>query len=71
MHFFCLKTFFLLKTASAMSCVKPNTNQWKATLYDDVGFRQYIVEFTVEFFSHYPIRRRVTYASALELWVKR
>ena len=31
------KTFFLLKTASAVSCVKPNTNQWKATLYDDVG----------------------------------
>ena len=39
--------FFLLKTASAASGVKPNTNEWKATLYDDVGIQQYIVEYTV------------------------
>ena len=29
--------------------------------------RQYIAEYTVENFLRYPIRRRVTYASALEL----
>ena len=33
-RFYCRK--FRL-TASAVSCIKPNTNQWKAMLYDDVG----------------------------------
>ena len=30
------------------------------------GFQQYIVEYTDTNFSHYPIRRRVAYTSALE-----
>ena len=30
--------FFLPKTASAVSCVKANASQGKATLLDDVGF---------------------------------
>ena len=35
-------------------------------LRDDVGIRQYIAEYTVANFLCYPIRCRVTYASALE-----
>ena len=32
-------------------------------------FRQYIAEYTIANFWHYPIRRHVTYASALEVWL--
>ena len=30
--------YYLHKTTSAVSCVKPNASQWEATLRDDVGF---------------------------------
>ena len=70
MHLFIFsieKMYYLHKTTSAVSCVKPNASQWEATLRDDVGFATYIAEYTVANFWRYPIRRRVTYASALEL----
>ena len=41
MHLFIFsieKMYYLHKTASAVSCVKPNASQWEATLRDDVGF---------------------------------
>ena len=41
MHLFIFsveKMYCLLKTTSAVSCVKPNASQWEATLRDDVGF---------------------------------
>ena len=57
---------FLHKSTITVSCVKPNSSQWEATLRDDVGFPQYIAEYTVANFWCFPIRRRITYASALE-----
>ena len=41
MHLFIFsieKMYYLHKTTSAVSCVKPNASQWEATLRDDVGF---------------------------------
>ena len=41
MHLFIFsveKMYYLHKTTSASSCVKPNASQWEATLRDDVGF---------------------------------
>ena len=41
MHLFILSIeimYYLHKTTSAVSCVKPNASQWEATLRDDVGF---------------------------------
>ena len=73
MHLFIFsieKMYYLHKTTSAMSCVKPNVSQWEATLRDDVGFATiYIAEYTVSNFWRYPIRRRVSYASALEYFL--
>ena len=41
MHLFIFSVkimYYLHKTTSAVSCVKPNASQWEATLRDDVGF---------------------------------
>ena len=41
MHLFIFsieKMYYLHKTTSAVSCVKPNASQWEAMLRDDVGF---------------------------------
>ena len=41
MHLFIFsieKMYYLHKTTSAVSCVKPNDSQWEATLRDDVRF---------------------------------
>ena len=69
MHFFILfsveKMNYLHKATSAVSCVKPNECQWEATLRDDVGFQTVYCRIHCRKFWRYPIRRRVTYASAL------
>ena len=60
--------YYLHKTTSASSCVKPNASQWEVTLRDDVGFATVYRRIYRRKFWRYPIRRRVTYASALELY---
>ena len=45
-----------------------DVNQSKATLLMTLGFRRYITEYIVANFLRYPIRRRVTFSSALELY---
>ena len=63
------KMYYLHKATSGVSCVKPNASQWEATLRDDVGFPTvYRRIYRRIFFLLYSIRRRVTYASALESW---
>ena len=70
-HLFCERkkkknVHYLHKAASAVSCIKPIASQWKVTLHG-VEIQQYIAEYTVTNFRHYPIRCHVTYiyASAL------
>ena len=60
------KMYYLHKSTSAVSCVKPNASQWEATLRDDVRFPTVYRRLYRRKFWRYPIRRRVTYASALE-----
>ena len=65
MHLFIFsieKMYYLHKMTSAVSCVKPNASQWEATLRDRRIYRRK--------FLRYPIRRRITYASALEFCYK-
>ena len=63
---FLLKLHCFAPTASTASDVKSDVRQWKATLRNGVGFRQYITEYTVANFRRHPIRRRVIFTSTLE-----
>ena len=58
--------YYLHKATSAVSGVKQMLANEKRRYVMTLDFRQYIAEYTVANFWHYPIRRRVTYASALE-----
>ena len=61
---------------AAASCINPlatayihlSTNE-KRRYAMTLGFRQYIAGYTVANLWRYPIRRRVAFASALELWI--